>query len=144
MLLAAGLLVGALAAGLVGVAVEDNFKAETWGWLFRTSFRAWLFGSAYLGLFSGISLISRSSLKARALALFVWIAFGIAHSIFTSDVLNQKVPGLHYLGWIFPAEHREALWSPDWGVYLPAVGALVLFGALGFASGHAIFRRRDA
>lgn len=143
LLLAAGLLVGALTAGLVGVGVDDGFKAETWVWLLRTSFRAWLYGSAYLGLFCGISLISRSALKARALALFIWIGIGITHSIVTADAINERLP-LRPLGYMFPASHREALWSPDWGTYLPAAAALLAFGAVCFGLGHYIFTRRDA
>ncbi len=143
-LLAAGLAVGALVAGAVGITLDTGFKPETWLWLLRTSFRAWLYGSAYLGLFTGVSLISRSPLKARALALFLWMGLGITHGIVTSDFLNERVSFLHYLGVLFPADHREALWSPDWGRYLFAAGALLLIGAVGFGLGHSIFRRRDA
>src|SRR5690606_15904717 len=63
-LLAAGLSVGALVAGTVGALLDAGFVPETWLWLLRTSFRAWLYGSAYLGIFLGISLVSRSALKA--------------------------------------------------------------------------------
>lgn len=143
LLLATGLAVGALTAGLVGLAVDEAFEQKTWLWLFRTSFRAWLYGIAYLGLFCGISLISRSPLRARALALFAWIGIGITHSLVTSDFINDRVP-VRPLGYLFPAAHRQALWSPDWNTYLIAAAALVTFGAVCFAAGHAVFARRDA
>lgn len=143
LLLAAGLAVGALTAGLVGALVDDAFEQQTWIWLLRTSFRAWLYGSAYLGLFCGLSLVSRSPLRARALALFAWIGIGIIHGLVTSDAINEKVP-VKALAYAFPAAHREALWSPEWGTYLPAAAALLAFGAVCFLAGHAIFTRRDA
>ncbi|HEY6725319.1 MAG TPA: hypothetical protein VI197_14890 [Polyangiaceae bacterium] len=143
LLLATGLAVGALTAGLVALGVDAAFEQETWLWLFRTSFRAWLYGSAYLGLFCGISLISRSPLRARALALFVWIGVGITHSLVTSEFVNDRVP-VRSLGYVFPAAHRESLWSPDWNTYLLAAASLLAFGAVCFAAGHAVFARRDA
>ena len=143
LLLAAGLAVGALTAGLVGVLVDDAFEQQTWIWLLRTSFRAWLYGSAYLGLFCGLSLVSRSPLRARALALFSWIGIGILHGLVTSDMVNERIP-VRALGYAFPAAHREALWSPDWYTYLPAATALLAFGAACFLAGHAVFKRRDA
>lgn len=143
-LLAAGLGAGALVAGATGVMLDAGFQAETWLWLLRTSFRAWLYGSAYLGIFLGISLVSRSALKARALALFVWMGFGIVHSIVTAEFLNARIPFLRYLGVVFPAEHRQRLWSPDWGNYLLAAVPLLAIGLAGFLAGHAVFRRRDA
>jgi len=143
LLLAAGLSVGALAAGLVGLGVDDAFEQKTWIWLLRTSVPAWLYGSAYLGLFCGISLISRSPLVARALALFAWIGMGITHSLVTSDFVNQKVP-LRNLGYIFPGAYKESLSSHDWNTSLPAAAALLAFGAVCFAAGHALFSRRDA
>lgn len=143
-LLAAGLCAGALVAGTAGVMLDTGFEPETWLWLLRTSFRAWLYGSAYLGVFLGISLISRSALKARALALFVWMAFGISHSIVTAEFLNARIPFLHYFGVVFPAQHRQSLWSPDWGNYLLAAVALLAIGLAGFLAGQAVFQRRDA
>jgi len=143
-LLAAGLTAGALVAGVVGALLDSDFSSDTWLWLLRASFRAWLYGSAYLGLFAGISLVARSPLKARALALFLWMGMGILHGIVTADLLNERVPGLHYLGLLMPAEHREALWTPGWQRYLPAALALLAIGGAGFGIGHRIFRGRDA
>lgn len=143
LLLGVGLLIGALTAGLVGFAVDDAFEQKTWLWLLVASGRAWLYGSAYLGLFCGISLISRSPLVARALALFAWIGIGILHTVVTSETVNEKVP-VKALGYAFPAAHKESLWSLEWGTALPAAAALLAFGAVCFAAGHAVFKRRDA
>lgn len=142
--LASGLIVGAALAGAVGFAVDPTFQVETWFWLFRTSFRAWLYANAYLGLFAGISLVASSPLTARALSLLAWIGLGIAHGIVTADFSNERIPWLHKLGYAFPSTHLHSLWSPDWGVYLPAAFALLLFGCIGFLSGHRLFQGRDA
>jgi ABC-type transport system involved in multi-copper enzyme maturation permease subunit len=142
--LASGLIVGALLAGAVGQTLDSAFQTETWFWLFRTSFRAWLYANAYLGLFMGLSLIASTQLKARALSLFSWMGLGIAHSIVTADFANRRVPWLQHLAFLFPAAHRASLWSPDWSVYLPASLALILFGFLGFAMGNRVFQWRDA
>jgi ABC-type transport system involved in multi-copper enzyme maturation permease subunit len=143
-LLAAGLGVGALAAGGVGMTLESGFQPETWVWLLRTSFRAWLYANAYLGIFAGISLMAGSPLKARAFGLFAWLGLGIAYSTVTADLANQRIPWLHYLGVLFPAAHHHALWSPNWGTYLPAAVALLLIGGCGFFLGHRVFQGRDA
>ena len=143
-LLATGLLIGALLAGTVGVLVADNFDPITWVWLLRTSFRTWLYGSAYLGIFCGLSLITRTPLGARALSLFTLVAFGIAHGILTSRLANEQLPFLHYFGVVFPAHHSGALWSPELERYVPAAAALLLIGTAGFLAGHMVFKRRDA
>jgi hypothetical protein len=78
------------------------------------------------------------------MALFLWIGCGIAHTIVTAEFLNRRVPYLHFFGVVFPADHRQALWSPDWGTYLPAVAALLMIGTFGFFVGHRVFQGRDA
>jgi ABC-type transport system involved in multi-copper enzyme maturation permease subunit len=142
--LASGLVVGAVLAGVVGQAIDSSFQSETWLWLFRTSFRAWLYANAYLGLFAGISLVSSSPLTARALSLLAWFALGIGKILVSADFANQRLPGLHYLAYVFPSTHLHSLWSPNWGTYLPAALALVLFGSVCFLLGHHLFQRRDA
>jgi ABC-type transport system involved in multi-copper enzyme maturation permease subunit len=143
-LLAVGLLVGALLAGTVGALVAENFEPITWVWLMRASLRTWLYGSAYLGIFCGLSLVVRTPLGARALALLTLIVFGIVHGILTADLANQQLPFLHHFGIVFPAHHKGALWSPELASYLPAASALLVIGAVGFLAGHLIFQRRDA
>jgi ABC-type transport system involved in multi-copper enzyme maturation permease subunit len=142
--LAAGLLLGALVAGGVGLTCDPHFQSDTWVWLLRTSFRAWLYANAYLGLFVGLSLMASSALQARAFALFCLIGLGIAHSIVTADWANARLPGLRYVGMLFPNAHHQALWSPNWGTYLPSAIALFVIGGLGFGLGHRVFRGRDA
>lgn len=142
--LAAGLSVGALVAGGIGMAYEAHFQSESWIWLLRTSFRAWLYANAYLGIFAGLSLVASSPLQARAFALFAWIGLGIAHSVVTAEFVNQRIPWLHYLGWLLPAAHHRSLWSPSWSTYLPSALALLVMGGVGFMLGHRVFRGRDA
>ncbi len=142
--LAAGLGCGAVMAGIVGTWQGGSFEPTAWLWLLRTSFRAWVYGSAYLGIFSGLSLVAWSAMNARALAMFTLIGFAIVHTILGSDLANARLPGLRHLNLLLPAEHRDALWSPDWARYLTGVGALLCIGALGFGAGYGVFRRRDA
>ncbi len=142
--LAAGLSLGALVAGGIGMMFESSYQPETWLWLGRASFRAWLYANAYLGLFTGLSLVAGSPMKARALALFSWIGLGVAHSLLTADFANQHLPWLHYLGVLFPAAHHQALWSPSWSTYLPSAFALLIIGVTGFILGHRVFQGRDA
>lgn len=143
-LLAIGLCFGAVVAGLVGIWQSGGVDASCWWWLLRTSFRAWIYGTAYLGIFSGLSLVARSALGARAMALGVLIGFGVGHSVLDSQFASARLPILSYFKFTFPAEYRQALWSPEWVRYLASVGALLLIGALGFTAGYEAFRRRDA
>jgi hypothetical protein len=143
-LLAVGLCFGALLAGLVGIWQSGSFEVSGWWWLLRTSFRAWIYGSAYLGIFSGLSLVARSTLGARAMSLAALIGLGVGHAVFASEFARARAPVLSHLRLAFPAEHREGLWSPEWASYLPSLGALLLIGALGFTAGYRAFRGRDA
>ena len=143
-ILATGLAVGAALAGVVGMLQDKGFDPIQWLWLVRVSFRAWLFANAYLGIFTGISLMARSSLQARAVAVFVWMGFGILHAIASSDFLREAMPAMHYLAWIFPAAYRESLWSPNYLPYLSSCAALLAIGGCGFALGYNAFQRRDA
>ena len=142
--LAAGLVAGAAMAGVVGMQLDVGFEPTTWLWLLRVSFRAWLYANAYLGIFAGISLVAGSPLKARAASLFAWIGIGILQSLASSEFVNARLPFMHYLALIFPAAHRQSLWSPSLIVYIPAAIALLAIGCGGFALGHSVFQRRDA
>jgi len=61
--LAAGLLVGALVASGVGMPADSCFQPETWFWLLRTSFRAWLYANGKDRCFSGIQWTPSRLLK---------------------------------------------------------------------------------
>ena len=78
------------------------------------------------------------------MALGVLIGFGVGHSVLDSQFASARLPILSYFKFTFPAEYRQALWSPEWVRYLASVGALLLIGALGFTAGYEAFRRRDA
>lgn len=142
--LAIGLCCGAVLTGVVASWHQRSFEPFTWLWLLRASFRAWIYGSAYLGVFTGLSLVARTPLGARALALFTLVALGIVHTVLASESVQAALPGARLLRFLLPAAHRQALWSPEWSRYLVATGALLLIGALGVFAGYLAFRRRDA
>jgi ABC-type transport system involved in multi-copper enzyme maturation permease subunit len=142
--LAIGLLIGALLAGIVGTSLDSGFELITWFWLLRVSFRAWLYANAYLGIFIGVSLVSGSAMKARTSALFIWAGLGILRQVVTSESINGPLARVRFLAYLFPATHQQSLWSPSLAAYLPSALALLAIGGSGFALGHRVFQRRDA
>ena len=144
LLLATGLGVGALVAGLVGQAEASHFGASGWLWLGIMSLRTWFYGMAYLGLFLGLSQLVRSALGARALALLFLIGCALGHSILSAPFVQEHLPFAAWLGWLFPANYKAALWSPSLPEQVGAAVALLAIGAVGFALGQAVFQRKDA
>jgi ABC-2 family transporter protein len=143
-LMAGGLLLSALVASAVGTWSLGTFDAERLLWLLRTAFRAWVFGVAYLGLFCGVSMISSTSARARALGGLLWTVVSIGHAVLTSDWLPDYLGPARHLAWLAPSHHQSGLWSASWSTYLTSVGCLLALASLGFAGGYNSFRRRDA
>lgn len=142
-LLALGLLVGVLATALVAL-VRTGIDLGSVLWLLRAASRAWVYGLAYLGIFSAISLSVRVPSRARALSLAALFALWVGHSICESSYWTARVPALSFGAWLFPARYELALWSPSWLSSLPAMLALLLIAATAFVVGYAVFRRSDA
>jgi ABC-type transport system involved in multi-copper enzyme maturation permease subunit len=142
-LLALGLLVSALATAAVGLWL-GRFDLLSVLWIGRAVFRALIYGLAYLGIFTGISLAVRA--PGPAVVACVGTLFGLwfVHGLTRWTWLGRELPGLSALAWLFPAEYQELLWSPSWLVSGAAALALAGIGALAFASGHWLFRRADA
>jgi hypothetical protein len=142
-LLAAGLLVGALATAMVAY-LRTGIDLQSFFWLLRAAVRAWVYGLAYLGIFSAIALGVRVPSRARALSVAALFALWVGHSICGSSYWTARVPPLALAVWLFPAEYQQRLWSPSWLASLPAM--LALFGIAGaaFGAGYALFRRSDA
>ncbi len=144
LLLAGGLGLAAIAAALAGLWVDGTFDVTRLLWLVRTAFRAWVYGLAYLGIFSAVSMMSKTPMLARATALFVWIGFGIAHGIFASDWLNAQLGVAQYMAWLLPAQHQTGLWSGSVGVYSISLAMLVVIAFGSFGIGYRVFESRDA
>lgn len=142
-LLGVGLSVGALATALVA-AVRGGIDAGSLLWLLRASFRAWVYGLAYLGLFSWVALAVRVPSRARTLSIALLFALWIGHALCSGGYVAERVPALRYLVWLFPAHHELGLWSPSWLSSLPAMLALLALGLGALGLGHALFRRADA
>jgi ABC-type transport system involved in multi-copper enzyme maturation permease subunit len=142
-LLGVGLVLGALATALVA-GLYGGIDAASVIWLLRASFRAWIYGLSYLGLFSAVALCVRAPSRARSLSIALLFALWIGHSICEGGYFVERLPALGYLVWVFPARYELALWSPSWLSSLPAMLALLAIGLGAFALGHAVFRRADA
>ena len=142
-LLGVGLLLGALATALVA-ALRGGIDAMSSLWLLRASARAWIYGLAYLGLFSCVALAARIPSRARTLSILLLFGLWIGHSICDGGYFTERLPALAYLVWLFPARYQLALWSPSWLASLPAMLALLALGLGSLALGHAVFRRADA
>lgn len=142
-LLGLGLLVGVGATALVAL-LRTGIDFGSVLWLLRAAFRAWIYGLAYLGIFSAISLGVRMPSRARALSLAALMALWVGHSICESSYWNARLPSLWLGAWLFPAQYQRALWSPSWLSALPAMLALIGIAAAAFAVGYGLFRRADA
>jgi hypothetical protein len=142
-LLAGGLLAGAAVTLIVGFA-QDRFDATSALWLLRAALRAWTYGVAYLGLFAGIALLVRAPAPARAFSVLLLFGLWIVHGLVRSDWLGRVIPGIEHAAWLFPAEYKLLLWSPNWLVSSFASLGLIGIGAAGFTLGYFAFRRSDA
>ena len=113
-------------------------------WLARAAARALVYGLAYLGIFGGVALAVPSPGPARAASVLVLMGCWLGHSLSQAGWLNALVPGIRTLGWLFPGQYQELLWSPSWLISGAAALALLALGAVGFAGGHQRFRGADA
>ncbi|HWO09332.1 MAG TPA: ABC transporter permease subunit [Polyangiaceae bacterium] len=143
LLLLVGLLVGALATALVAQ-LGRGIDMGSVLWLVRASLRAWVYGLAYLGIFSCVALLVRAPSGARAVSVALLFLLWIMRSVCKSSLVAARFPLLGQLVWLFPAEHELGLWSPRWLESLAASGALLGIGAGAFGLGYARFRRGDA
>jgi hypothetical protein len=142
-LLSVGLLLGALATALVA-GLRGGIDAGSLAWLLLASARAWVYGVAYLGLFSCVALAVRVPARARTLSIVLLFALWIGHSICDGGYFTERLPPLRYLVWLFPAHYELALWSPRVLSWSLATLALLAIGLGALALGHLIFRRADA
>jgi hypothetical protein len=142
-LLLLGLVVSALATAGIGVWL-GRFDAASVFWLARAAFRASIYGLAYLGIFTGVTLAVRAPMPALVGCVLALFGLGFGHALSRWEWLDQRVPGLRATAWLFPGEYRQLLWSPSWLVSGAAALALLSIGALAFAGGHWLFRRADA
>lgn len=142
-LLATGLFTGALVTAAVATG-QGRFDVGSLFWLLRAASRAWVYGFAYLGIFSAIALIVRAPARARALSVLVLFGLWLGHGLAQSAWLNARLPFIELLAWLFPGHYDLLLWSPSWATSVPAIAALLAIGAGAFALGHRVFARGDA
>jgi hypothetical protein len=105
--------------------------------------RAWIFSTAYVGLATGLSHLTRAPGRATAIGLVGLLVFGILG--WASD--HYYGPGLRqlwHLGSVLtPQAHRLDLWRWDPARLVPAIVHLVTLGWVFLLGGYAWFRRRD-
>lgn len=142
-LLGVGLLLGALATASVAV-LRSGLDLASLLWLLRASFCAWIYGLAYLGLFSAVALAVRVPARARTLSIALLFALWVGYALCTGAYFTARLPLLGHLVWLFPAHYELALWSPSWLSALAAMLALVAIGLGALGLGTALFRRADA
>lgn len=143
LLLALGLVVGAFATAVVAH-YTTGFDLESGFWLLRAAFRAWVYGLAYLGIFSGIALLTRAPARARAASVAMLFWLWVGHTVCESSLVAARVPFLSHLVWFFPSQYELLLWSPSAFDSIPATLALMAIAGSAFALGYARFRRADA
>lgn len=141
-LLLVGLFVGAFATGVVAWS-GSGIDATSALWLGRVSLRAWVYGVAYLGLFSLVGLVVRSPSRVRSFSVALLFLLWLGRALCSSPLVTAQVPLLAHLVWVFPAQYELALWSPRWLESLSATGALIAIAVCAFALGFASFRRGD-
>jgi ABC-type transport system involved in multi-copper enzyme maturation permease subunit len=142
-LLALGLLVGAVATGVIAQ-LRVGLDVGSALWLLRAAFRAWVYGLSYLGIFCCVSLLARQPSRARAFSVVLLFVLWAGHTALKSPLVLAQLPPLQYLVWAFPAEYEQLLWSPSWWQSLPALLALLGIASITFALGYLGFRRADA
>lgn len=142
-LLGLGLSLSALAAAAVGF-WQGHLGAASATWLARAAARALFYGVAYLGIFGGVALAFPSPAPARAASVLVLMGCWLGHALSQAAWMASLVPGIQVLGWIFPGQYQQLLWSPSWLISGAAALALCCLGALAFAGGHLRFRGADA
>ncbi|MFT5684270.1 MAG: ABC-type transport system involved in multi-copper enzyme maturation permease subunit [Myxococcota bacterium] len=146
MLMATGILLGAVGVWIIGYASLSSFQPGlTALWLAKLSGRACIYGFTFLGLTLGISQVTRSVNGSRALALLALITLGIGGGLTGAAEIQEYAPVLiSSIHPLFPNAHRLDLWRPDLLSRLPATFMLLAMGAAWFGVGNLIMARRDA
>lgn len=134
-----GLGAGAVAAGCVGLWLDERFVASNWSWLLRASLVAWIYGMTHAALFSALSLLTRTAMKARMLSFFALIGLALGHGL----VSSSQQSAVAWFRYAFPSEYKTGLWLPSAPLVVSVVALCVLAAAC-LAAGVALFSRRDA
>lgn len=145
-LMAVGVLVGALGSWLLGWLWLDGMPlgATAW-WLLRISGRAIVYNFSYLGMALCASQLTRTPIRSGGLALMIMFFCYLAGNIVQFEPLAEQAPSLFLgLSKLFPNGHHLWLWHPGWFESGTAMLGLVLIGLAFFGIGFWRFARRDA
>ena len=145
-LMVVGILIGAAATFLLGVAMLDTMEVGRTGWwLLVMTGRASFYGFAYLGVALCASQLVRGPWAARGIAFgllfLLWVIGGILGSDWAAEAAPKFSNAAHQ---IFPNAHSLDLYRPDFGSRGVAMAALLLIGGCWFGLGMLRFRARDA
>jgi ABC-type transport system involved in multi-copper enzyme maturation permease subunit len=146
LLMVCGILLGAVAAWILGLAMMQGFESgKAVLWLLRMSGRAAFYGFAYLGIAMCASQLVRGPWAARGLGLLFMFLCWLGGSILSIDALKKAAPdATTALSKLFPNGHNQQLFTPDIVDRSVAMLALAIIGSAFFAAGYARFRARDA
>lgn len=146
LLLAAGLLVGALAAwGVAAFRLAGTGATELLLPMLEWSGKAWLVSLAWLGLSLGVSHFFHSGSKATSLATIMMVVFAIIPKALGFMASRGGVcEKLLFLDRLFPGVLEDGLWRSS---FLPVASSavwLVMVGLMYFSAGYARFAKGDA
>lgn len=145
LLMCVGILIGAVAAYLLGAALLDTFEpAKTAWWLLVMSWRSMFYGFAYLGMAMCASMLVRSRFVAIVVGLGLFFTVVVAGVIMHIQALIDKAPAIfNALRQVFPRAHATTIFHPSLTTRLPSMLALTAIGAAFFYVGFMRFNRRD-
>lgn len=145
LLMAVGILIGGLAAFVLGAIMLDTFKAApTFWWILVMCGRSLFYGFAYLGVALCASQLVRSNAAARALGIVLMFMVVVGGAIVQARFATAAAPELmKVVKQVFPNAHSITLFHPSLSTRLPSMIALTAIGAGFFALGFLRFSQRD-
>lgn len=146
LLLAAGLLVGALAAwGVAAFRLAGTGTMELLLPMLEWSGKAWFVSLAWLGLSLGVSHFFHSGSKATSLATIMMVVFAIIPKALGFMASRGGVcEKLLFLDRLFPGVLEDGLWRSSFLPVASSVVWLVMVGLMYFSAGYARFAKGDA
>lgn len=146
MMMAVGVLMGALVTWLVGVLWLEGMPAgDTAFWLLRISGRTIVYCFAYLGMVMCASQLTRTNARAGGLALALMFASSVGGGIVSADLIRDRAPAFFdAISKVFPNGHYLYLWHPGSFESVSAMLGLIVIGLAFFALGFWRFATRDA
>jgi ABC-type transport system involved in multi-copper enzyme maturation permease subunit len=145
LLMCVGILIGGVAAYILGAVMLDTFEpGRTAWWLLVMCGRSVFYGFAYLGMAMCASMLVSGRFVAVVVGLGLFFAVVVAGVIaHIPALINQAPDVMNVVRQIFPRAHSTTLFHPSITKRLPSMLALTAIGAAFFYLGFLRFSRRD-